>query len=247
LNRIQVARPWKLVLAAVALLAATPCWAQDKVMLQLKWQHSFQSAGYYAALQQGYYRAAGLDVDMRPGGPDIDAMKVVQTGKAEFGVCTTSVLLEKPQDPQVTVLGVIYQHSPAILLVPSRAGISTLSDLKGHRIMDSPSDPDVAAMLKHEGVDYAALPRVDHNGDPRDLITGKADAFVAYSTNEPFDLGQLGTVPNLLAACLWLRLLRRQPVHLRGGSKRASGSHARLPRRQPQRVGLRAQTQGTDD
>jgi hypothetical protein len=103
----------------------------------------------------------------------------VQDGKAEFGVCTTSVLLEKPQGPQVTVLGVIYQHSPAILLVPSRAGISRLSDLKGHRIMDSPNDPDVAAMLRHEGVDYAALPRVDHNGDPRDLITGKADAFVA--------------------------------------------------------------------
>ena len=95
-------------------------------------------------------------------------------------------------DPQVTVLGVIFQHSPAILLVPSRAGISRLSDLKGHRLMDSPSNPDVAAMLKKEGVDYAALPRVEHNGDPRDLISGKADAFVSYSTDEPFVLGQLG-------------------------------------------------------
>ena len=180
------------MLVAVALLVATPCWAQDKVTLQLKWPHAFQFAGYYAAQQQGYYRAAGLDVDIREGGSDVDVAKVIQDGKADFGVCTTSVLLAKPQDPQITVLGVIYQHSPAILLVPSRAGISTLSDLKGHRIMDSPSNPDVAAMLKHEGVDYAALPRVDHNGDPRDLISGKADAFVSYSTDEPFVLGQLG-------------------------------------------------------
>ena len=183
---------WQLTLTSIALLVATPCRAQEKVTLQLKWQHSFQFAGYYAALQQGYYRAAGLDVDIRQGGADVDVAKVLRDGKADFGVCTTSVLLAKPQDPPITVLGVIYQHSPAILLVPSRAGISTLSDLKGHRIMDSPSSPDIAAMLKHEGVDYAALPRIDHNGDPRDLITGKADAFNAYSTDEPFVLGQLG-------------------------------------------------------
>jgi class 3 adenylate cyclase/ABC-type nitrate/sulfonate/bicarbonate transport system substrate-binding protein len=183
---------WRLTLASIALLTATHCWAQDKVALQLKWQHSFQSAGYYAAQQQGYYRAAGLDVDIREGGVGVDVVKVVQQGKTEFGVCTTSVLLEKPQDRPVTVLGVIYQHSPAILLVPSRADISVLSDLKGHRLMDTPSNPDVAAMLKHEGIDYAALPRVDHSGDARDLISGKADAFVAYSTDEPFVLGQLG-------------------------------------------------------
>src|SRR6516164_995849 len=171
LVRFHISRPWNLALVLIALLTVTPSWAQDKVTLQLKWLHEFQFAGYYAALQQGYYRAAGFDVDIRPGGPDIDATKAVRDGKAEFGVCTTSVLLAKPQDPQITVLGVIYQHSPAILLVPSRAGISTLSDLKGHRIMDSPDDPDVAAMLKHEGIDYGALPRVDHNGDPGDLVT----------------------------------------------------------------------------
>jgi class 3 adenylate cyclase/ABC-type nitrate/sulfonate/bicarbonate transport system substrate-binding protein len=190
--RLGVRLVWQLTLTSFALLAATPSWAQDKVTLQLKWLHAFQFAGYYAALQQGYYRAAGLDVDIREGGAGVDVVKVLQDSKADFGVCTTSVLLEKPQDPQITVLSVIYQHSPAILLVPSRAGISTLSDLKGHRIMDSPSNPDVAAMLKHEGVDYMALPRIEHNGDPRDLISGKADAFVSYSIDEPFVLGQLG-------------------------------------------------------
>ena len=58
--------------------------------------------------------------------------------------------------------------------------------------MDTPGSDDLAAMLKHEGIDYANLPRVQHNGDPRDLVSGKADAMVAYSTNEPFILGQLG-------------------------------------------------------
>jgi ABC-type nitrate/sulfonate/bicarbonate transport system substrate-binding protein len=41
-------------------------------------------------------------------------------------------------------------------------------------------------MLKHEGVDYGSLPRVKHDGNPRDLLSGKADAMIAYSTNEPY-------------------------------------------------------------
>ena len=176
--------------ACLLLLASHPAAALDQVSLQLKWKHQFQFAGYYAALEQGYYRDAGLDVEIREGGPDVDAMKAVEGGKADFGVCTTSILLEKLEAPRLVVLGVIFQHSPAVILVPSRARIGTLSELKGRRLMDTPGSDDVAAMLKHNGIDYAGLPRVQHDGDPRDLIAGKADAMIAYGTNEPFILDQ---------------------------------------------------------
>jgi class 3 adenylate cyclase len=59
--------------------------------------------------------------------------------------------------------------------------------------MDAPTGDDLAAMLKSEGVDYASLPRVNHDGNPRDLLSGKADAMVAYSTNEPFLFEEYGT------------------------------------------------------
>src|SRR5258708_8132966 len=58
--------------------------------------------------------------------------------------------------------------------------------------MDTPGSDEIAAMLKREGVDYEALPRVAHQGNPRDLLADRADAMVAYSTNEPFVLEQLG-------------------------------------------------------
>ncbi|MGJ4946100.1 ABC transporter substrate-binding protein [Bradyrhizobium sp. HKCCYLS1011] len=173
--------------------------ALDQVSLQLKWKHQFQFSGYYAALEKGFYREAGLDVDVREGGPDVDAMKTVEEGKADFGVCTTSALLEKPDAPPLVILGVIFQHSPAVILVPHRAGIHAVSELKGHPLMDAPGSDDVAAMLKHEGLDYAALTRVTHSGDPRDLLSGEADAMVAYSTNEPYALEKLGT-PYLMFA-----------------------------------------------
>ena len=181
-----------LIAAAIALLLATPASALDKVSLQLKWKHQFQFAGYYMALEKGFYRDAGLDVEIREGGPGIDAAKDLEDGKADFGVCTTSVLLAKAGRPPLVVLGVVFQHSAAVILTPSRSRITTPSELKSRWLMDTPGSDDLAAMLKHEGVDYASLPRVKHDGDPRDLISGKADAMVAYATNEPFFLEQQG-------------------------------------------------------
>ncbi|MFX6311279.1 ABC transporter substrate-binding protein, partial [Acinetobacter baumannii] len=89
---------------------------------------------------------------------------------------------------KVVVLGVIFQHSAANILVPSRARINGVSELKGRRLMDASGSDDLAAMLKQQGVEYAALPRVEHTGNPMDLVAGKADAMVSYVTNEPFIL-----------------------------------------------------------
>jgi class 3 adenylate cyclase/ABC-type nitrate/sulfonate/bicarbonate transport system substrate-binding protein len=181
-----------LLLTLIVSLAAEPCSASDKVLLQLKWLHQFQFAGYYQALDKGYYRDAGLDVEIREGGPSVDVTEAMEQGKADFGACTTNVLVPRANEPAFVVLGVIFQHSPAIILATRRAHIATLSDLAGQPLMDAPDSDDIAAMLKRAHVDYASLPRVQHTGDPRDLIAGKAAAMVAYSTNEPFVLGKLG-------------------------------------------------------
>ena len=53
---------WGVMLTAcIAVLAASPAFALDKVSLQLKWKHQFQFAGYYAALEKGFYRDAGFE------------------------------------------------------------------------------------------------------------------------------------------------------------------------------------------
>ncbi len=174
-------------------LSATQALALDQVSLQLKWKHQFQFAGYYAAVEKGFYRDNGLEVSLREGGPGIDAGLEVAKGAADFGVCTTSVLVNDAERANNVVLGVIFQHSAAIILVPHRAGIHAVSELKGHALMDAPGSDDIAAMLKQEGVGYADLPRITHSGNPRDLLSGKADAMVAYSTNEPYLFEEYGT------------------------------------------------------
>ncbi|HET8715515.1 MAG TPA: ABC transporter substrate-binding protein, partial [Holophagaceae bacterium] len=74
--------------AALWALGAGGAAAADpgKVVIQLKWYDQFQFAGYYAAEQGGLYRAAGLDVTLRPGGRGLDPVREVLSGRAQFGI-----------------------------------------------------------------------------------------------------------------------------------------------------------------
>ena len=178
--------------ASLLLSASHPAAALDAVSLQLKWKHQFQFAGYYQALEQGFYRDAGLHVTIREGGPGIDVSEAVASGKSDFGVCSASVLREWTMGRRLVVLAAIFQRSAAVILVARRADIRSVADLRGRTLMDTPGSDEIAAMLKREGIDYQTMLRVPHEGNPRDLLAGRADAMIAYSTNEPFVLEQLG-------------------------------------------------------
>src|SRR5207244_6681310 len=157
---------WLVMAACLVLLASHPAAALDSASLQLKWKHQFQFAGYYTALEQGFYRDAGLDVTVREGGPDIDVAEAVASGKADFGACSANVLREWAAGRRLVVLAAIFQRSPAVIMVARRADISSVSDLRGRTLMDTPGSDEIAAMLKREGVDYQLMLRVPHQGDP---------------------------------------------------------------------------------
>jgi ABC-type nitrate/sulfonate/bicarbonate transport system substrate-binding protein len=78
-------------------LFASPTQARDQVSLQLEWMHQFQFAGYYAAVDKGFYRKSGLEVEIREGGPAVDANATMAAGGADFGICANSPLLNKDQ------------------------------------------------------------------------------------------------------------------------------------------------------
>jgi hypothetical protein len=142
------------VVAFLALGASHPAAALDAVSIQLKWKHQFQFAGYYQALEQGFYRDADLDVTIREGGPDIDVSEAVADGKADFGVCSASVLRDWEAGRRLVVLAAIFQRSAAVILVARRADITSVADLRGRTLMDTPGSDDIAAMLKREGIDH---------------------------------------------------------------------------------------------
>ena len=108
--RPKLAKLRKLTVVAALLAATQSVAALDAVSMQLKWKHQFQFAGYYQALEQGFYRDAGLDVTIREGGPDIDVSEAVAGGKADFGVCSAGVLRDWASGRRLVVLAAIFQR-----------------------------------------------------------------------------------------------------------------------------------------
>lgn len=164
---------------------SSPALALDAVTLQLKWTHAFQFAGYYAALEQGYYREAGLDVSIREALPAIDPVHEVTEGHAQYGVGTSSLLLERKAGKPVVVLAVIFQHSPYVLIARQTQNIH---DVAGKRIMLEPQANELLAYLKNEGIPQDRLIRLEHSFDPQDLINSNVEAISAYTINQPYYL-----------------------------------------------------------
>jgi PAS domain S-box-containing protein len=174
------------------LLLSLSAAGADKVRLQLKWQHQFQFAGYYAAQEQGYYRNAGLEVEILPATPGDDPVRQVIEGKAEFGVGSTDLLLLREQGVPLVVLAVIFQHSPMALMALKGDGIQTIHDLAGRTVMIERGSAELHAYLRREGISADRFTPAPHTFDVRELLSGAVDAMSVYVTDEPFALKQAG-------------------------------------------------------
>ncbi len=178
---------------AVLLLAlGFPAQAATPVTLQLKWTHNFQFAGYYAALEKGYYREAGLDVRIEEARPGLDVVGRVVAGLADFGVGNSALLLDRHAGRPVVVLATIFQHSPAVYIARRQSAAQSVHDLVGQRVMVEPAMAELTAYLRREGIADDRLTVVEHSFDPRDLIDGKVDAMSAYLSYEPYFLDRAG-------------------------------------------------------
>jgi len=162
------------------------------VRLQLKWRHQFQFAGFYAALERGYYRDAGFDVAIVPAMPGTDAIDVVVKGQADFGVASSELVLRQAKGDPVVVIATIFQHSPLTLFVRGDAGIDTVRDLPGHKVALAPWETEIFAYLQRENVPVDRLQLVQHDHSVEGLVQGRVDALAGYETDESYYLQQSG-------------------------------------------------------
>ncbi|MDP1664409.1 MAG: ABC transporter substrate-binding protein, partial [Methylobacter sp.] len=176
--------------AILAMALIYPCFSAsaESIHLQLRWHHQFQFAGYYAALEKGYYKDAGLDVIIHEGMPDKKPVQEVLQGHAQYGVANSELLLERLRGAPLVALAAIYQHSPSVLIARKDAGISSPDGLVGKKIMlmDQTVDADFVAMFNNEGIDISRLHVIPSSYEIHDLVDGKADAFNSYLSNEPY-------------------------------------------------------------
>jgi len=180
------------VLFCLSLIHSLPANALEQVTLQLKWKHQFQFAGYYAAKHKGYYRDAGLDVELRELTPGRTPTEAVLDGSAQYGIDISRLLLARKEGKPVVALAAIFQHSPYILIARNDGAIRSVHSLVGKRIMFEDKADDIRAYLLKEGAKSVRFTSLLHTFNLQDLIDGKADAITAYSTNEPFYLDSIG-------------------------------------------------------
>ncbi|YCM42842.1 ABC transporter substrate-binding protein [Verrucomicrobiaceae bacterium 227] len=166
----------------------------EHVVLQLKWTHQFQFAGYYMASHLDYYREAGLDVEIRPGSATLDVTEEVLSGKADFGVGTSSLLIDYAEGKPVVVLGVIYQHSPLVLIMRTQTATDTIQNLREGPVMIEAHSADLLAMLRRNGLSGDDLEIIERPANALELFEGRKDisSLSAYLTDEPYTLALNG-------------------------------------------------------
>jgi len=174
--------------------------SQDSFVLQLKWKHQFQFAGYYAAEMQGYFTDLDLDVRLVAGGPGISVADEVVSGRAAYGVLASELVRERALGQPVVLLAVIFQHSPRSIIVRADSPIHHPADLVGQPFMLNRSeDAELLAMFKIEGVALDSLNILDKNKTALDkLQTGEIAGMNGSIANQPFTLQKMGVPVRLI-------------------------------------------------
>lgn len=120
---------------AALLLGTAGAQAQDKLTLQLKWVVQAQFAGYLVAKDKGFYKEAGLDVTIKPGGPDIAPPQVIAGGGADVVVeWMPAALAAREKGVALVNIAQPFKRSGMMLTCRAETGIKTPADLKGRTL-----------------------------------------------------------------------------------------------------------------
>jgi NitT/TauT family transport system substrate-binding protein len=164
--------------------------AATKVRLQLKWVAQAQFAGYYAAVDQGYYADEGLDVQILLGGPDIDPVRVVASDGAEFGTTwVPAMLAAREGGADVVDISQVFQRSGTLEVSFTDKNITKPEDLKGKKVGSwlGGNEPELFAALNKVSInpdDQTQVQIIKQDFDMSGLLSGNLDAAQAMIYNE---------------------------------------------------------------
>src|SRR6266545_4370049 len=177
------------VWAAVA-AAAPERKAATKVTLQLKWVTQAQFAGYYAAVEKGYYENEGLDVTIKVGGPSITPETVVAGKRAEFGLdWLPNLLATREKGSKLVSIAQVFARSGMTELTWKDSGIDTIAKMRGKKVgvWCCGNEPELFAALQKNGINHAKSSEVKIINQPFDMNLfqqRKIDAAAAMTYNE---------------------------------------------------------------
>ena len=170
-----------------------------KVTLQLEWKHQFEFAGFYAAIEKGYYKDVGLELEIKEFQEGINITQEVLSGNATFGISSSALILEKlNKKPVVLIASYFKQNALALVTKPN---IKTPADLKNKKIMAvdwEMGHTSLGVILKDAGITSNDYTLVNHDFKVDKFVSGEVDAMSVFTTSQPYELDKLGVKYNIL-------------------------------------------------
>ncbi len=177
-----------LVAAACSSGGSSPSAAAlTPVKFQLQWVPQAQFAGYYAALDQGYFKAEGLDVTLLPGGPDVNNLQVVASDGADLGTSWVPKTLQSREGgTDLVTIAQILQRSGTRMVSFKDSGITDPKSMGGKKIGSwlGGNEPELFAALTKAGLDPKTESVTKQDFNMNAFVQGDIDTAQAMIYNE---------------------------------------------------------------
>ncbi|MDK1361739.1 ABC transporter substrate-binding protein [Arthrobacter sp. zg-Y1219] len=157
------------------------------VKLQLQWFSQAQFAGYYAALDQGFFEDEGLEVEIVEGGADIVPQDVLASGDVDYAISwVPKVLGSIEQGANITNVAQIFERSATLQVAMADSGIDGPEDLAGKKVgsWGYGNEWELFAGLQDAGVEPGDIDLIQQAFDMNGFLSGDIDAAQAMTYNE---------------------------------------------------------------
>lgn len=195
-------RAWLAGAAVLACSCSPP--SLEPVTFQMDWTHDAEFAGLYAAQEQGYFREAGLAVELVPGPAGTDVPGLLGSGRADVAQMGMTMFLEaRRTTPDFKAVMAVFQTSPRVLMTLKGRGIQGPRDLAGLRVgIKSPSWAAVVRkVVANAGADPARLVEVPVLAGEMDrFYRGEIDVWTGFANSEPVEAELAGHPTDLFFA-----------------------------------------------
>jgi NitT/TauT family transport system substrate-binding protein len=157
------------------------------IKLQLQWLPQAQFAGYYAAVDQGYFEDEGLEVEIIPSGGDIVPQDALANGDVDFAIAwVPKVLGSIEAGANLTDIAQIFQRSGTLQVSWADSGIESVSDFEGKKIgsWGYGNEWEIFAAMAAEGLDSTTVQIITQDFNMNAFLQGDIDAAQAMTYNE---------------------------------------------------------------
>jgi NitT/TauT family transport system substrate-binding protein len=187
----------RILVAIVAITLRTHAAEPVHIRLATDWYPQPEHGGFYQALLKGYYSAAGLEVEIQPGGPNAFAVQRVGTGRTDFGMGSgDDVLMACDRGIPVVAVGATMQNDPQGIMVHDDSSIRTLADLEGHTVAVVPGTAWFPFLVKKYG--FKSIREIPHTFSVGSFVKDPGYVQMCFLTSEPFFAQLQGAKPRVM-------------------------------------------------